>query len=63
MTAYSPLGSPDRPWAKKGEPNLLNDHKIMDIAKKHKRSPAQIVLRWQVQRGVIAIPKSVTASR
>lgn len=63
LTAYSPLGSPDRPWAKPDEPKLLDDLKISKMAEKHKKSPAQIVLGWQVQRGVIVIPKSVTPSR
>jgi diketogulonate reductase-like aldo/keto reductase len=52
--AYSPLGSG------KG---LLDVPAIVAIARKHGRTPAQIVLRWHVQLGTIVIPKSVTPSR
>ena len=49
--------------AKKDEPVLLENAKILEVAKRLNKSPAQVVLRFQVERGVIVIPKSVTPSR
>ncbi|XP_072556158.1 aldo-keto reductase family 1 member A1-B isoform X1 [Paramormyrops kingsleyae] len=63
MTAYSPLGSPDRAWKHPEEPVLLDEPVLAELARKYNKSPAQIILRWQTQRGVVTIPKSVTESR
>ena len=41
----------------------LEDETIVDIASRHGKSPAQVILRWHLQNGVAVIPKSVTPSR
>lgn len=42
---------------------LLEEDVLKTIGKKYNKSAAQIVLRWHIQEGTIAIPKSVTPSR
>ena len=54
LTAWSPLMQAGP---------LLQDPVLAGIAKAHGKSVAQIVLRWEVQVGVITIPKSVHAQR
>ncbi|XP_074640720.1 aldo-keto reductase 1B-like [Tubulanus polymorphus] len=63
FTAYSPFGAPQRGWQKDDEPLVIADERLKPIAEKHGKTPAQVVLRYIIQRGAIVIPKSVTRSR
>lgn len=49
------------PIARGGD--LLSESVLAEIAKTHERTPAQVVLRWHMQLGNVAIPRSVTPSR
>jgi diketogulonate reductase-like aldo/keto reductase len=53
ITGYSPLG----------QGSLINDHTLVDIGKKHNKTSAQVMIRWQIQRELVVIPKSVHKER
>nr|AEE62902.1 unknown [Dendroctonus ponderosae] len=70
VVAYSPLGSPG--YGKfvarfgleaKPVPSIFEHPKVNEIAKKHGKTPAHVALKFQLQRKVVVIPKSVTANR
>lgn len=50
-------------WSPLMQGNFLKDQTILQLAEKYNRTPAQIVLRWDIQNQVITIPKSVSAER
>lgn len=50
-------------WSPLGQGEVLNDAVIGAIASVHGKTPAQIIIRWHMQLGNVAIPKSVTPSR
>lgn len=50
-------------WSPLGQGRLLENPTIVQIAQKHNRSAAQVIIRWHIQQGLVVIPKSVTPSR
>ena len=52
-------------WAPfaEGLNNLFSNTILTDIAENHKKSVAQIVLRWLIQRNIVVIPKSIHKGR
>ena len=50
-------------WSPIAQGGVLEDPTITEIAEKVGKTPAQVVLRWHIQRGDIVFPKSVTPSR
>ena len=53
--AWAPLGGTGR--------NFLDDPALKTIAEKYRKSAAQVVLRWHLQRGLVVIPKSTHQAR
>ncbi|KAJ7363428.1 hypothetical protein OS493_009582 [Desmophyllum pertusum] len=61
IAAYSPLGSPDRPYPdKEADPIILNDSVLKKIADKHKTTVALVALAWGIKRGTPVLPKAVS---
>ena len=65
LTAYSPLGSRDRPdgMKKNEDPSLFEHDVIQSVANKHNVSSPQVLIAWAIQRNTSVIPKSANESR
>lgn len=50
-------------WSPLGQGSLVTDETLADIGRKYGKTPAQVILRWHLDNGLIVIPKSVTPSR
>ena len=55
LEAWSPFAE--------GKGNIFKNATLAKIAQKHNKSVAQVILRFLIQRGIIAIPKSVHENR
>ncbi|XP_069809623.1 estradiol 17 beta-dehydrogenase 5-like [Dendropsophus ebraccatus] len=64
LVAYAVLGSSrDVRWIEPNSPYVLQDPVLIEIATKYGRTPAQVAIRHLLQRGIVVLAKSFTASR
>ncbi|WP_416428570.1 aldo/keto reductase [Paenarthrobacter nicotinovorans] len=64
IQAWSPIGGITfYPGWGEARRNVMEDPTIADVARKHGKSPAQVMLRWHLQQGRSAIPKSTNPAR
>ncbi len=50
-------------WSPLGRGRVLNNHLLRQIAAAYGKSTAQICLRWEIQKGFVPVPKSVSPAR
>ena len=60
---HAKLGVITESWSPLGQGKMLSDPVIAEIAARHGKSPAQVIIRWHLDLGLVVIPKSVTPSR
>jgi diketogulonate reductase-like aldo/keto reductase len=63
VTAYSSFGDLNPFYRKVGEPSLVEEPAIKQIAEKHGKTIFQVLLSWGVSRGISVIPKSSNPQR
>jgi 2,5-diketo-D-gluconate reductase A len=63
IETHKALGIATQSWSPLGQGKELADPVIGAIAARHGRSPAQVIIRWHLDSGLIVIPKSVTPKR
>lgn len=57
------IGITPQAWSPLKQGQVITDPVIAQIARSKGRTPAQVVLRWQLQEGIATIPKSITRDR
>ena len=60
VTGYTPLGGSFRD---EGGLNILTDPTVVELSKRYSKTPAQVILKWNISRSVVVIPKSGNAAR
>jgi diketogulonate reductase-like aldo/keto reductase len=62
--AWSPIGNSVRLFSKEKEKrDPLTHSTLIALSQKYKKTPAQVILRWHIQHGLSAIPKSIHEER
>ena len=61
--AHRKLNIATQSWSPLGQGKLIAHPVIAKIAAKHGKTPAQAIIRWHIDSGLVVIPKSVTPSR
>ncbi|QSZ53821.1 aldo/keto reductase [Paenarthrobacter sp. AT5] len=62
-TLHEQLGIRTEAWSPLGRGQVLADPAIAELADKHRRTPAQVIIRWHLQLGNLVIPKASSAGR
>jgi len=60
VTAFSPFGAPERPWATKETPNLLENETVLQIAKEASRTGPQVLIRYCMQMGLSVVVRGTS---
>ena len=60
---HARLGIATESWSPLGQGKLLADPVVGEVATKHGRTPAQTIVRWHLDNGLVVIPKSVDPAR
>lgn len=63
IDAHRSLGIATESWSPLGQGKALTNPVIAAIAARYSRTPAQIIIRWHLDMGLIVIPKSITPNR
>ncbi|MGX1933194.1 aldo/keto reductase [Microbacterium resistens] len=63
VAANTARGIVTEAWSPLAQGAVLRERAIVEIAERHGKTPAQVVLRWHLQQGRVVIPKSVTPAR
>ncbi|WP_112946115.1 MULTISPECIES: aldo/keto reductase [unclassified Rhizobium] len=61
--AHKKLNIATQSWSPLGQGKLIAHPVLAKIAEKHGKTPAQVIIRWHMDSGLVVIPKSVTPSR